>query len=184
MKDSQNFIGVFKYHPDPIKTGAFKTDKSVICYCCEKETDTYYSRPFYSRNKGEYLCPECIKSGKASEKYNGEFQDSTSIEGFSPDPNEPSTFTNEEAIEEVCSRTPGYRGWQQEVWLTHCNDCCAFISYVGWNEIKQMGIEDEVINDLSDYPISPEHIVNGGDMQGYLFQCLVCGKYRLHIDMS
>lgn len=28
----------FKYHPEPLKTGAFKTDKTVVCDCCGKET--------------------------------------------------------------------------------------------------------------------------------------------------
>ena len=29
----------FKYHPDPLKTEAFKTGKNVVCDCCGKETD-------------------------------------------------------------------------------------------------------------------------------------------------
>ncbi|WP_308423119.1 CbrC family protein [Marinithermofilum abyssi] len=24
-------------------------------------------------------------------------------------------------------RTPGYRGWQQEVWLSHCGEFCSFV---------------------------------------------------------
>ncbi|WP_420867569.1 CbrC family protein [Bacillus xiamenensis] len=27
-------------------------------------------------------------------------------------------------------------------------------------------------------------LVNGGDLQGYLFQCVHCKKHRLHIDAS
>lgn len=32
-------------------------------------------------------------------------------------------------------RTPGYSGYQQKVWLSHCGDFCAFTGYVGWKEI-------------------------------------------------
>ena len=38
----------FKYHPDPLKTGAFMTDQTVVCECCGKQTDVYYTGPFYS----------------------------------------------------------------------------------------------------------------------------------------
>ena len=54
----------FKYHPNPLKTGAFKTGKNVVCNCCGKETDVYYTRPFYSVENIEYLCPECIVNGE------------------------------------------------------------------------------------------------------------------------
>lgn len=48
----------FKYHPNPLKTGTFETDKTVICDCCGKETDIYYSGSFYSVEDVEYLCPK------------------------------------------------------------------------------------------------------------------------------
>lgn len=59
----------FKYYPDPLKTGEFETDETVTCECCGKETDVYYTGPFYSVEDIEYLCPECIANGKASKKY-------------------------------------------------------------------------------------------------------------------
>jgi uncharacterized protein CbrC (UPF0167 family) len=88
-------------------------------------------------NKIDALCPFCIANGKAAEKFKGEFQSYTSIEGISPVPNEPNTADIlKDAIEEVIERTPGYCGCQQEVWLNHCGDLCAFIGYVIWDEIK------------------------------------------------
>ncbi len=42
----------------------------------------------------------------------------------------------DEMLKELVERTPGYHGWQQEFWLAHCGDLCAFIGYVGWNDIK------------------------------------------------
>ena len=73
----------FKYHPDPLGTGAFKNDQTVVCSCCGKETAVYYTGPFYSVEDVGKLCPECIGSGRASEKFDGEFQDGESTDSVS-----------------------------------------------------------------------------------------------------
>lgn len=62
------------------------------------------------------------------------------------------------------------------------------MGYVGYRELKQMGIVEEILNDSmwNDWGAEPEEqlkdIVNGGSVQGYLFQCLHCGKHLLWID--
>jgi len=172
-------LPMFRYHPEPIKTGAFKTGEVVICDCCGGETNVYYSGPFFSIEEIEFLCPGCIKDGKANTKFDSIFQDYDSCDEVS----------DIEKQNELCARTPGYNSWQQEYWLAHCNDYCAFIGYVGWNEINQMGIEAEIEKDLSaNNSESISHIrqnlKNNGNMQGYLFRCLVCGTHRLHIDYN
>lgn len=173
----------FKYHPDPIRTEAFKFDKIVTCDCCEQETNIYYTNPFYSVDDIETLCPTCIANGEAAKKFDGEFQDSDSI--LLDD-----EACTESAIEEVTCRTPGYCGWQQEQWLGHCNDLCAFVGYVGWDQIKNkldqfVDLEADIqecgiqsIDDLS------KCLQNGGSCQGYLFQCLHCKKLRLYLDFD
>lgn len=170
----------FKYHPEPLKTGAFKNDKTVTCECCKKLTDTYYTSPFHSKKMIKFLCPRCISSGLAAKKFDGDFQDSASCE----------EVNDKEKLNELCCRTPGYIGWQQGYWLAHCNDFCAFVGYVGWNELKQMGIENEIEKDLEynshgyDIDDIKECLLNEGFMQGYLFRCLHCGKYRLYVDCN
>jgi len=177
LKKTKSELPKFKYHPEPIKTCAFKTDKVVVCECCNKKTDVYYSNPFFSEDEIEFLCPACIKSGEASEKFNGVFQDSFSCDEIEGD----------EKLKELCTRTPGYCGWQQEYWLAHCGDFCAFIGYVGWKEIEQMETVSEIEEDLlknSDYLVADvkKHLAIDGNMQGYLFKCLICGTHRLHVD--
>ena len=167
----------FKYHPDPIKTEAFKQDKTVVCNCCGNETGTYYTNPFYSAKDVDYLCPECIASGRAAEKFNGEFQDSESVDEVS-DPAK---------LDELCLRTPGYCGWQQEYWLAHCDDYCAFMGYPDWKEIESMGIVEEIEEtyreDLCglDFEDLKKHIAVNGC---YLFKCLHCGKHIVYIDFD
>lgn len=187
---NKNELPYFKYHPDPIRTGAFRFDKTVVCECCNKETSVYYSNPFYCIEDVKTLCPICISNGDAAKKFKGEFQDYLGLEGISADPEVDNTHTyKEEQIDELIYRTPGYSGWQQEQWLSHCNDFCAFVGYVGWNEIADK--LDEFVNleaDCGDLGIDidqlSEYLYNGGSCQGYLFQCLHCGKYRLHFDFD
>ena len=174
---SNRDLPVFKYNPNAIKNKGI-VQRSAKCQVCNEHTEYVYEGPFYSVDEVEDICPWCIKSGKAAVKYDGQFQDDSTCE----------EVDNIEYLDELIHRTPGYSGWQQEVWLSHCGDFCAFIDYVGWNEIKHL--ESELKDDLdiikSNYRLTQKELekalVNGGSLQGYLFKCVVCGHYRLTID--
>lgn len=177
--DMEKEVPYFKYHPDPVETGAFKTDKTVLCDCCRKETNIYYSQACYTEAAIENLCPWCIAEGAAAEKFNCEFLDPAYIEDDTEQP------VSDEAVEEVTERTPGYTSWREGFWLAHCGDLCAYMGRVRWKEVedrrdefadlegdcKKMGMS---VEDLSRY------IRDDGDCYGHLFRCLRCGKYRLH----
>jgi len=169
----------FKYHPNPLETGTFKQDETEICDCCEKETEIYYDGGMFAEDEVVYLCPSCIHTGKASDFFNGGFTDWL----------DNTDSCSEEVIDEIRKRTPTYSSWQEQKWLTHCNDGCAFVGYVGWDEIKDK-LEDfsNLESDLDGFAPNLEflkkYMRNGGDLQGYLFQCLHCQKYRLHADCS
>jgi uncharacterized protein CbrC (UPF0167 family) len=80
-------------------------------------------------------------------------------------------------------RTPGLVNWRGEHWLAHCGDYCAFIAYVGAKELNEMGIAEEVLADYAETDgceadFVREYLEKGGDVAGYLFRCLHCGKYR------
>lgn len=167
----------FKYHPYPLKTGAFENNKTVTCDCCGEKTNIYYTNPFYSIEEIDYLCPWCIANGKAAKKFDGEFQDEASCDNVE----------KKEYIEELCHRTPGYCGWQQEYWLSHCGDFCAFIGYVSWNDIVKMGISNEIKKNYDQQSIGftfedIKSYMGNGSMQGYLFQCIKCGEYLIYAD--
>lgn len=122
MTPNNRKLPVFKYHPDPLGTGAFSADKTVKCDCCQQATDIYYESPFYSVADIDALCPWCIADGSASRKFEGEFQDSASVEGIDCEYDDDGEFSHtinpypDEMLDELVKRTPGYRGWQQEVW--------------------------------------------------------------------
>jgi uncharacterized protein CbrC (UPF0167 family) len=168
----------FKYNPNPINLGVIKKE-STNCPSCNKVKPYVYQGPVYSIDEIEGLCPWCIKDGSAAKKFEATFQDDASCEE-----------ADSNAIDEVIHRTPGYSGWQQEVWLSHCGDLCAIKEYVGWNEIKHLATElkpdlDEIKkqHDLSQEELE-KYLINNGGMQGYLFQCLHCKTHRLAVDSN
>lgn len=167
----------FKYHPNPLATGAFtQAQYAVVCDCCGCSTHIYYDGPFYSIEDIKYLCPNCIASGAAAKKFDGDFQDDCCLEP---------KVLDADKIDELIHRTPGYSGWQQEYWRSHCGDFCAFIGYVGAAELKALGVLDEVLDDPQWSEEEKDLIktsVNGGSLQCYLFKCLHCGKHMVWMD--
>jgi hypothetical protein len=133
-----------------------------------------------------FIAPSITKLGKnasrilgvAASKFDGEFQDPESTDRVS----------NPDKLDELIHRTPGYFGWQQEYWIAHCDDYCAFVGYVGWKELVDMGIDGQIEKNydqnLNGFDIKDvkECMYNEGGMQGYLFRCLHCGEHFLYVD--
>jgi uncharacterized protein CbrC (UPF0167 family) len=175
----------FKYSPNAYKIGVCEEIEG-ICSGCGDKRNIKYTSSFYSVENPEYICPFCIADGKATEKYDGEFNDYAGIEGVSPDPKDPSPTIPKEMLLEVSERTPSYTSWQQEEWLSHCNEPCAFIGYADGETVKPF--IDELEEDIKKFGSEREEILESLSKDrscvGYLFQCLHCGKHRLHIDFD
>lgn len=174
------FLGMqlpqFKYHPNAYQLDIFSQEKGV-CSVCENSREIKYTGPFYSEDEPEYICPWCIYDGSAALKYEGQFNDYDGIEDISG--------IGEDLLATITERTPGYTSWQQGVWLSHCNEPCAFVGYADSKTIKpyleelktdielNIGYEPEAITN---------HLTKNGSLAGYLFQCVKCGHHRLHAD--
>lgn len=175
-KDSVEFPG-FQYTPRALDLGIFKEVVS-ICPVCRQQRAYIYVGPFYAEEEVEGICPWCIKDGSAAKKYDGTFQDGASCE----------PVDDIKKLEELITRAPGYSGWQQERWLSHCGDFCALEAYVGWEELLPW--THELSADLLDirtrYGMTEadleKSLVKGSGMQGYLFRCLHCGRHRLTVN--
>jgi len=172
----------FKYHPNYLENEAFKKaeeGEEVTCMCCGKHPEYYYAAAMYAQEDVDCLCPNCIADGSAAAKFDGTFvADAEPIENGA------------EKTEELFKRTPGYMQWQGEYWLACCNDYCAFIGDVGIKELEELGIAQEVLDDYArqedgfDIEDVRKRLYKVGDMAGYLFKCLHCGKYRIWVDAS
>ena len=105
------------------------------------------------------------------------------------DPLPPGAADAKSKTEELFKRTPGYFSWQGEHWLACCGDYCEFLGDVGTKELQDLGIAEEV---FADYALCGEfavddvrnYLIAGGNMAGYLFRCIRCGKYKIYVDAS
>lgn len=173
----------FKYHPEPVKTGSVQRSDNV-CKLCHKKTGYIYVGPVYSKEElDEGICPWCIASGEAHEKFDAQFTD---IDGIGD-------HGNWEEIpikikEEVAFRTPGFTGWQQERWWTHCGDAAIFLGRAGKDEIENYGQEliEELRKDVKmtrkQWEYYFEHLNKDDSPTAYIFQCRKCGNLGGYSD--
>jgi uncharacterized protein CbrC (UPF0167 family) len=170
----------FRYFPDPLGSGVFEktaAGEEIMCPCCGKATEYYYTTIPYCIPNVENLCPTCIADGAAAKKYGCTFiSDGEEV-------------SSAEKQKELFERTPGYIAWQEEYWLAHCDDYMEYLGNVGTKELKEAGIFDEVIAEYAahneyDTEDIGDYLVAGGSMTGYLFRCLHCGTYRIWVDVD
>ncbi|XPV74699.1 MAG: CbrC family protein [Desulfovibrio sp.] len=168
----------FKYHPDPFASLSMEK-RTGICDCCGKETPFIYETSFYAIKRPDTLCPWCIANGKAAAKYNGKFNTSDPLYAAG---------IPEYIIKKVCERTPGYSSWQEERWLSHCNDACAFHGDAPKHELIAFGGEElkmflfERLMSQEDWEQLLENYTKGGNPAVYKYKCLKCGKVLFDID--
>jgi uncharacterized protein len=170
----------FKYHPDPIRTGALES-RSVICQCCNKHTEIAYAMQPYGETDVDDLCPQCIADGSAAQKFNVYFSDDLPLI---------SAGIKQEIIDEIIFRTPSFPSWQQEIWLSCCDDACEFhgdlerdyLLHLSSDTEKLFRDENEIGERLWGRMISS--YVPGGDIAIYKFVCRHCQSVKLGLDCS
>jgi uncharacterized protein CbrC (UPF0167 family) len=170
----------FRYHPNPIATGAVVPTEDV-CECCGKARGYKYNSVVYAEKEVECVCPWCIADGTAAQKLDGMFLDDYPLV---------QAGVPQSAIDEVCRRTPGYNSWQQQIWQSHCGDACEFHGDASEAELASLGGEllDEF---LKREGIKPEHwprirenYVPGGDASIFKFVCRTCKLPVYSLDLS
>lgn len=171
-------LPTFKYHPNPLATGMVVVS-DTDCVCCGKARGFIYAGPTYALVQyDQCICPWCIADGLAHEKLDVSFTDEASIGGYGMWDD-----VSEEVIQEVAFRTPGFSGWQQEQWWTHCGDAAQFIGLAGKKELEAFGPQAiTVIQDSAGLSNGPEWeeffavLDRQGSPTAYLFRCKNCGQ--------
>ncbi len=178
-------LPTFKYHPDPVGTGSVVAAQ-VVCESCGKARGYVYLGPVYGYEDLECVCPWCIADGSAHEKLGVSFMDEAGIGGEGE-----WEEVTEGVVEEVAYRTPGFTGWQQEKWWTHCGDAAAFLGRVGGEELRAMGSQAETaIRQSANLPVGMEwehlraSLHKEGSPTAYLFRCVRCGQYGGYYDFD
>lgn len=178
---SQRELPAFKYHPDPIGTGSIvASDKQ--CEVCSETAGVVYSGPFYAVEEVETICPWCIADGVAAARFDGVFTDLSGT-GWDHVP----AVTKQE----VMTRNPGFSGWQQEMWLAHCDDAAVFLGRVGEPELRERGPDAVEALKSQDRGYGWDEaeleryigaLDRDGEPTGYLFCCTRCAAYLGYTD--
>ena len=167
----------FQYHPDPIATESV-IESNAECVCCGKSRGYVYSGPVFAEDEFEdCICPWCIADGSAHEKLGASFTDEDGIGGYGD-----WDAVSPEIVEEVAYRTPGFSGWQQENWWTHCGDAAQFLGRVGKAELVTFGHaainaikESTGLDDGPDWEGFFNALDKDGSPTAYIFRCRKCG---------
>ena len=168
---SQPPLPTFRYHPDPVATGSFEVARGPCPYCGVDRTYVY-NGPVYAIVEPDPPCPRCIADGSFAARFDAEFTDAAPLANLDAD-----------VIDEVTRRTPGYSGWQQEQWMTHCDDAAAFLGPVGYRELlgHPQALEQLTL-DMGDDDV--QRMSRGGSPTGYLFRCRHCGVELANWDVD
>ena len=173
----------FKYHPDPIHTGNIITSNDK-CICCGNKTGYIYIGPIFSKAEiHRQICPYCISNGLAHQKFDAEFTDYSGIGDYGRWDEVENSIK-----EEIAFRTPGFIGWQQTSWWTHCHEGGIFLGNAGKEEIQNYG--NQLIIDLKSNSGIPENnwdsyfnVLSKNDSPtAYIFKCNKCGKLGGYTD--
>lgn len=174
-------LPLFRYHPDPIATGAVKASPTT-CACCGKANGFIYSGPVHADDElDDMLCPWCIGDGSAAARLGASFADSYPlIQAGVPD----------EIVEEIHLRTPGYESWQQASWLAHCGDACEFHGDASSADLSDASVETkqqwktEYKQDDAGWQWATDGYRPGGRSAFYKFQCRHCRLILLGWDLD
>jgi len=172
----------FRYHPDPVATGAFERQPGPCRACGQARGWVYVVAPYAEENLRDALCPWCVADGSAAATFAASFTDLDP--GDVPDGISPSV------LDEVVHRTPGFSAWQQERWLFHCGDAAAFLGPAGWDELApHADAVAQVTAQAAGWGLEGDDaaaFVGSLDVDGsstaYLFRCLGCGTHLAYAD--
>lgn len=166
-------LPVFRYHPDPVATGAIRENHALACPCCGLLTGWIYATtPYGPGDPPADLCPWCIADGSAARQFGADFV--SDIVGEVP----------ASVADEVHLRTPGFISWQGEQWLTHCGDAAAFLGPAGWEELKHLPDARAALRDEGCDDATQALMRKDGDLTAYLFRCLHCDRHLACADAS
>jgi uncharacterized protein CbrC (UPF0167 family) len=174
----------FRYHPDPLATGCVRASH-IECVCCGIARPYTYTGPVHAI--GEYddcICPWCIADGSAHAKLAASFTDEEAIGGGVG-----WERVSQEIVQEVAHRTPGFCGWQQELWWTHCGDAAQFLGRAGRAELEAFGADAvDAVREDAGLSIGLEWdrffaaLSKDGSPTAYIFRCSRCGAFGGYQD--
>ncbi len=175
-------LPAFRYHPDPVGTGAVEPIRSRCRSCGEVRGWIYVAVPYAVTDLRDALCPWCIADGSAASTFDARFTDLH--------PADVPAGVPTAVVEEIVRRTPGFAGWDRERWLFHCDDAAEYLGAVGWDEVADLPDAVAALEaDLASRRITGRraraflHDLNpDGGSTAYLFRCRTCRRHLAYAD--
>lgn len=164
-------LPTFRYHPDPVGTGNIVA-REMECGVCGKVRDHAYIGPYACPEphfeNGDVICPWCIADGSAAAAWKASFAAPEYLSDLAR-----ATMTAD-ALAELEQRTPSFLCIQQDRWLDHHGEACAYLGEVGAPEYAdlpepaQQAVREVAGDNLADLR------ADGDGPTVYLFACLHC----------
>jgi uncharacterized protein CbrC (UPF0167 family) len=173
----------FTYHPDPLATGSVVASDAICRVCGVARGFVYAGAPSAEEDLENSVCPWCIADGSAAETFNAEFVDGEGIGDYGR-----WDSVADAVIEEVSRRTPGFTGWQQERWWTHCGDAGEYLGRAGRRELEtRWAAARDAIREESGFvgDTWDEYFAvldTDGSPTAYVFRCRHCGALGGYSD--
>ena len=195
----------FRYFRDPHHFSTY-TDEPSVCDICGR-TRPGYEGPFYGEEDLDFVCEECLASGRLAE--HDVFANSADKRTLYWQIKVAEPLLSEEEIEalvngktaEVEQRTPHIVSWQDIEWPAHCRDYACFVKEAGKPDLNALSPEGDgrmflyehlyhgLTTDLDDLwasvrPDSPTSNEVSYSTAVYLFKCLTCQDYAILWDIE
>jgi uncharacterized protein CbrC (UPF0167 family) len=192
----------FRYFKGPPDDMSQRLDGTHVCSICGKESEMCFSLSYTitdlftdDAKDDKTGCVDCLRAGKFEFWHDTEFgmlDENALTKVYNHNMNNPPPVEVEKLTE--LKRTPQIITWQQELWLTHCND---FMIYKGtwqpadFHHHSPNGNGRELFLEMTDSELQhlwDESLENGGKVLKswyatyYVFECSHCGKLRGNWD--
>jgi uncharacterized protein CbrC (UPF0167 family) len=176
----------FRYHPDPLGTGAIIAEPDQPCLGCNRIRGYVYMGPSYTERNfilDEHLCPWCVADGTAAKRFDATFNSTGTMD------------CSKDAVRiEIEQRTPGFTAWQDAQWLGCCDDGAAFLGLAGRKELERdfpdaipavkQHLRDEYELSKADADEFFKGLSKEDMPTAYIFRCLHCRKYLAYVDQT
>lgn len=198
-------VSRFRYFRMPHRFSSYTAELHSCEFCGRLAPG--YDGPFYGEGECEFICEDCLASGRLSER--GFFCNEGDLQALSEQLSRLNPSKSAQEIKDMASvrdmtlttATPHLVTWQDFSWPAHCGDYMEFIQEVGQADLSRLASGGDGSAFLA-RSLSPEYgpeevrreywndmrasspLVDPTDYSScfYLYRCLTCNEHLILMD--